>query len=111
MSDKEKEGDDKVVEFRRKPNESKPKSGAERSAPPPVTRRHKPHIIQGYKPGQKCLCLVTAIEPGGYAVTIIQDNLPGYLPSNTMRRVGDQVIAKFVCIDKMRLLMREPFSS
>lgn len=69
-----------------------------------------PWKIQGYKPGQNVICKIAKAEPGGYAVTITKDNLPGYLPSNGRYNSGDEVLATFVCIDKNRVLLSERFT-
>ena len=70
-----------------------------------------PWKIQGYKPGQIVQCRVQKPEPGGYAVLLIKDNLPGYLPSNVRHNTGDEVLATFVCIDKSRVLLSERFTA
>jgi hypothetical protein len=70
-----------------------------------------PWKIQGYKPGQIVQCKIQKAEPGGYAVLITKDNLPGYLPSNAKHNFGDEVLATFVCIDKSRVLLSERFTA
>ncbi len=75
-----------------------------------MASRLNPWKIQGYKPGQNVICKIAKAEPGGYAVIIPKDNLPGYLPSNARHNVGDEVLATFVCIDKNRMLLSERFT-
>jgi len=75
-----------------------------------MASRLNPWKIQGYKPGQNVVCKIAKAEPGGYAVMITKDNLPGYLPSNARHNVGDEVLATFVCIDKNRVLLSERFT-
>ncbi len=61
----------------------------------------------GYKPGQNVIAKIAKPESGGYAVIIVKDNLPGYLPSNARHQVGDDVLATYVCFDKNRVLLSE----
>lgn len=70
-----------------------------------------PWNIQGYKPGQNVYCRIVRPEPGGYAVLIIKDNLPGYLPSNAHHNIGEEILAQFVCVDKNRILLSERFTA
>jgi len=70
-----------------------------------------PWKIQGYKPGQIVQCKIQKAEPGGYAVLLVKDNIPGYLPSNARHNFGDEVLATFVCIDKSRVLLSERFTA
>lgn len=70
-----------------------------------------PWKIQGYKPGQIVQCKIQKAEPGGYAVVLVKDNIPGYLPSNARHNFGDEVLATFVCIDKSRVLLSERFTA
>lgn len=51
-----------------------------------------------------------AAEPGGYAVLIPKDNLPGFLPTDQKLKVGEEVLAQYVCVDKNRILLTSRFS-
>lgn len=70
-----------------------------------------PWKIQGYKPGQNVICKIVRQEPGGYAVIIPKDNLPGFLPSEQSHAPGKEVLAQFVCVDKNRMLLSERFTA
>lgn len=70
-----------------------------------------PWKIQGYKPGQNVICKILKAEPGGYAVTIPKDDLPGFLPSTSHHSVGAEVLAQFVCVDRNRMLLSERFTA
>ena len=70
-----------------------------------------PWKIQGYKPGQNVICRIVKSEPGGYAVVIPKDNLPGFLPSEQTHVPGKEVLAQFVCVDKNRMLLSERFTA
>ncbi len=70
-----------------------------------------PWKIQGYKPGQNVICKIVKSEPGGYAVVIPKDNLPGFLPSDQTHLPGKEVLAQFVCVDKNRMLLSERFTA
>ncbi|MGD9683311.1 MAG: hypothetical protein AB7W16_19255 [Candidatus Obscuribacterales bacterium] len=70
-----------------------------------------PWKIQGYKPGQNVICKIVKAEPGGYAVTIPKDDLPGFLPSTSHHNVGAEVLAQFVCVDRNRMLLSERFTA
>jgi len=69
-----------------------------------------PWKLTGYKAGQNVVCKVTGIEPGGYAVIIPKDNLPGFLPSEQKLKVGEEVLAQFVCVHNNRILLSSRFS-
>ncbi len=64
----------------------------------------------GYKAGQNVACRVLQAEPGGYAVIIPKDNLPGFLPTEEKLKVGDEVLAQFVCVHNNRILLSARFS-
>ncbi len=70
-----------------------------------------PWKIQGYKPGQNVICKIIKPEPGGYAVIIPKDNLPGFLPSDVRHNIGEEVLAQYVCLDKDRMLLSERFTA
>jgi hypothetical protein len=66
--------------------------------------------LTGYKAGQNVVCKVVAAELGGYAVKIPKDNLPGFLPTEQKLKIGEEVLAEFVCVDKNRVLLRSRLS-
>jgi len=95
-----------------------------------MPRRHKPHaeIIQykqlktaaggsgsfgggggGFAPGQNLICKVSHAEPSGYAVIIVKDNLPGFLPTEVRLRPGEEILAQFVCVSNRRILLSSRF--
>ena len=51
--------------------------------------RVNPWKITGYKAGQNVICKVSHAKPGGYAVIIPKDNLPGFLPTEQPLKAGD----------------------
>lgn len=59
----------------------------------------------GYKAGQNIACKVLAAEPGGYAVIIPKDNLRGFLPTEARLKIGEEVLATYVCVHNNRILL------
>jgi hypothetical protein len=59
----------------------------------------------GYKAGQTIACKVLAAEPGGYAVIIPKDNLRGFLPTEARLKIGEEVLAQYVCVHNNRILL------
>jgi len=53
---------------------------------------------------------VIAKELGGYAVVIIRDDLEAFLPTDQELKVGDEVIAQFVCMSGLRALLQPMMS-
>lgn len=112
MSDQENPADDNVVEFRRKtdskPSErAKKRASAQRSGPVYSVRGSK---YYAYRLGDNVACIITKASEGGYDIVTRGDNLPGYLPTNAKHKIGEEVLATFVCIDKNRMLMSERFT-
>lgn len=70
-----------------------------------MNRPLNPWKVTGYKAGQNVACKVVAAEPGGYAVLITKDNLPGFLPTESRLRIGEEVLAQFVCVHNNRVLL------
>jgi hypothetical protein len=70
-----------------------------------------PWKITGYKAGQNVVCKVSYSEPGGYAVIIPKDNLPGFLPTEAQLRPGEEVLAQFVCVSNNRILLQCRFGT
>ncbi len=70
-----------------------------------MNRPLNPWKLTGYKAGQNVACKVVAAEPGGYAVNIMKDNLPGFLPTDQKLKAGDEVLAQFVCVHNNRVLL------
>jgi hypothetical protein len=64
-----------------------------------------PWKLTGYKAGQNVACKVVAQEVGGYAVTTTKDNLPGFLPTEAKLKIGEEVLAQFVCLHNNRILL------
>jgi hypothetical protein len=67
--------------------------------------------MSGYKPGQNVICRVTNSEPGGYAVIIPKDGLPGFLPTTASLRPNEEILAQFVCVHNSRILLSARFSN
>jgi len=70
-----------------------------------------PWKLSGYKAGQNVVCKVVKDEPGGYAVIIPKDNLPGFLPTQALLRTGEEILAQFVCVHNHRILLSARFSN
>lgn len=64
----------------------------------------------GYRPGQKLLCKITQVEAGGYACIVLQDNLPGFLPTKAHLKEGEEIMAQYVCVHNNRILVSARFS-
>lgn len=70
-----------------------------------MSRPLNPWKLSGYKAGQNVICQVLNTEPGGYAVIIPKDNLPGFLPTQAQLRTGSEILAQFVCVHNNRILL------
>jgi hypothetical protein len=75
-----------------------------------MSRPLNPWKLSGYKAGQNVVCKVSHAEPGGYAVIIPKDNLPGFLPTQAHLRVNEEILAQFVCVHNNRILLSARFS-
>ena len=73
--------------------------------------RVNPWKITGYKAGQNVICKVSHAEPGGYAVIIPKDNLPGFLPTEQPLKAGEEVLAQYVCVSNSRILLQCRFGT
>jgi hypothetical protein len=71
-----------------------------------MNRPLNPWKLTGYKAGQNVACKVVRAEPGGYAVHIPKDNLPGFLPTEAKLKDGEEVLAQFVCVHNNRVLLQ-----
>jgi hypothetical protein len=76
-----------------------------------MSRPLNPWKLSGYKAGQNVICKVTNAEPGGYAVIIPKDNLPGFLPTQARLKTGEEILAQFVCVHNNRILLSARFSN
>lgn len=70
-----------------------------------MNRPLNPWKLTGYKAGQNVVCKVVKAEPGGYAVRIPKDDLPGFLPTEAKLKEGEEVLAQFVCVHNNRVLL------
>lgn len=59
----------------------------------------------GYKAGQTIACKVLAAEPGGYSVIIPKDGARGFLPTEAKLKIGEEVLAQYVCVHNNRILL------
>jgi hypothetical protein len=75
------------------------------------TGKLNPWKLTGYKAGQNVACKVMAVEPGGYAVICTKDNLPGFLPTEEKFKIGEEVLAQFVCVHNNRVLLSSKFAA
>jgi hypothetical protein len=76
-----------------------------------MSRPLNPWKLTGYKAGQNVVCKVTNSEPGGYAVLIPKDNLPGFLPTQATLTPGEEILAQFVAVHDNRILLSARFGS
>lgn len=60
-----------------------------------------------YRGGEILTCTICQKEPGGYAVRIGSDNLPGFLQTESEHEVGMELRVQFVCIHRNRLRLSE----
>jgi len=67
--------------------------------------------VTGYRQGQNLLCKINGQEKDGYAVTVVKDNLPGFLKTAYQLKVGDEVMAVFVCVNNGRILLSQLFKA
>jgi len=68
-----------------------------------------PWKVTGYKAGQNVVCTVKGAEQGGYEVVIKKDNLPGFIKTIEPLQPGSEILAKFVCVHKDRVLLSPIF--
>jgi len=59
----------------------------------------------GFRPGENLVCRTKNAEPGGYAVSIKNGDLPGFLPTQAMLRPGAELVAQYVCMHNNRILL------
>lgn len=70
-----------------------------------------PWHLPEFKAGQNLTCRIEQQERDGYAVTIEKDDLPGFLPTDEPLRIGDEVLAQFVCVSNNRILLATRFTN
>ena len=70
-----------------------------------------PWKLPEFRAGQNITCRVERQERDGYAVTISKDNLPGFLPTEESLKIGEEILAQFVCVSNNRILLTTRFSS
>ncbi|MBU6452534.1 MAG: hypothetical protein KGS72_12185 [Cyanobacteria bacterium REEB67] len=70
-----------------------------------------PWKVTGYKAGQNVACKVNYAEEGGYAVTIQKDNLPGFIKTTNVLKVGEELLGVFVCVHQGRILLTPLFAT
>lgn len=63
------------------------------------------------KPGQSVFCRIVEPSPGGYSVVVKHQNrrIPGYLPTQQPLKIGDEIVATFVCVHNKRALLTARF--
>src|SRR5689334_3607100 len=70
-----------------------------------------PWKLPEFKAGQNVICRIEKPERDGYAVTISKDKLPGFLHTEETLKIGEEILAQFVCISNNRILLTTRFSS
>jgi hypothetical protein len=70
-----------------------------------------PWNLPEYKAGQNLTCRVERQERDGYIVTISKDNWPGFLSTEESLKIGDEILAQFICISNNRILLTTRFSN
>ncbi len=76
-----------------------------------MNRPLNPWKLPEFRAGQNITCRVERQERDGYAVTTSKDNLPGFLPTEEPLKIGEEVLAQFVCVSNNRILLTTRFSS
>lgn len=117
MNGKGESGEDNVLPFvRREASEpsrgrrNRGKSRVDQSAPARYLNASSDwKYYRGFKPGQILQCRIVQAVPGGFDVLTVQGGLRGYLPTYAKHKVGDEVLAKFVCLYRDKLLLSERF--
>jgi hypothetical protein len=56
------------------------------------------------------MCRVVESEPGGYRVTILKTNQPGFMKTNIEIELGAEVEAQFVCVHREKFLLTPIYS-
>jgi len=71
-----------------------------------------PWQLPDLRAGQNLTCRVEQQERDGYAVTVPIDkfDLPGFLPTDEALKIGQEVLAQFVCVSNNRILLSSRFS-
>lgn len=59
----------------------------------------------GFRSGDRLKCRVLEAVPGGYSVTILKANQPGFLKTNLMIELDSEVEAQFVCVHRKQFLL------
>lgn len=120
MSKDIEQGGENVLPFvrptRSRAEEARPHRQRKTHAHKPIAREFSNassdwEYFRQYQVGQILQCRILNPEPGGYAVITTVSELPGYLPSDRRRKVGDEILVTFVCLDQSRLLLSERFTA
>ncbi|MGH9549070.1 MAG: hypothetical protein ACRD3W_06845, partial [Terriglobales bacterium] len=64
-----------------------------------------PWKLSGFKPGQRVQCRVLNAEQKGYAVLILKENLPAFLPTPANLRIGEEILAQYVAFANKRIVL------
>jgi hypothetical protein len=64
----------------------------------------------GFRSGDNLVCRIVNTEPGGYAVIVKKGELSGFLPTQSLLRLGADIVAKYVCTHNNRILVTARFS-
>lgn len=65
----------------------------------------------GFRAGEVLLCRVVEPESGGYSVTILKANQPGFIKTTANLEIGFDFLAEFLCIHKRRILVLPIFGA
>lgn len=76
----------------------------------PARRRPRRPVIQSiqiweFQPGEVITCIVEAEEADGYAVTLKQSKIPGFVPTERKIEKGAEVDLTFVCMVKNKAVL------
>ncbi len=63
-----------------------------------------------YRPGDTFKCKIEKKEPGGYGVTVVGEELKGFLPTKEELKIGTDFVGTFVCIYQRRILFSSKIS-
>lgn len=64
----------------------------------------------GFRAGDRIVCRVVEPEPGGYRVTILKTNQPGFMKTNLKIELGAEVEAQFICVYRKQFLLSPIYS-
>ena len=86
-------------------------AGNDKQGLPAITSQYQSRRSGHFRAGESLACKILAAEPGGYAVIIPEYNLRGFLPTESKLRIGEEIIAQYVCVHNNRILLSARMSA